>query len=73
LTDITPNGTAPANGARRYTYNTAGYLIQAEWHNGAAYQPQAEMQYTGLGGRATMTAWQGGISVATQYALDMTH
>jgi len=71
LTDITPNGTAPANGARRYTYNAAGYLIRAEQHDGAAYQPQAEMQYNGLGGRQSMTAWQGGQSLSTQYVLDV--
>jgi YD repeat-containing protein len=47
LTDITPNGTAPANGARRFTYSVAGYLIQTETYTGTAYQLQAQMHYTG--------------------------
>jgi RHS repeat-associated protein len=71
LTDVTPNGTAPVNGARRYTYSAAGFLLKTELHDGAAYQPQAEMHYNGLGGRVTMTGWKDGLSMTTQYALDL--
>ncbi len=71
LTDITPNGTTPANGARRYTYSPAGYLLQVETHDGTAYQPQAEMVYNGLGQRLSMTAHQGELSLTTQYLLDL--
>lgn len=71
LTDITPNGTTPANGARRYTYSPAGYLLQVETHDGTAYQPQAEMAYNGLGQRLRMTAHQGELSLTTQYLLDL--
>lgn len=34
LTEITPNGATPANGARRYTYNAVRQLIRAEQRDG---------------------------------------
>jgi RHS repeat-associated protein len=72
LTDLIPNGTTPTNGARRYTYDAAGRLTQAELHDGVSYQPQADMVYDGLGHRLSMTGWQGGLSATTTYALDLT-
>ncbi len=72
LTDITPDGTTPAKGARRYTYNSVGYLIKAEIHDGSAYQPQAAMTYNGLGQRVQMTGWASGLSATTTYVLDLT-
>jgi RHS repeat-associated protein len=72
LTDVIPNGTTPVTDARRYTYNAAGYLTRAETHDGTTYQPQAEMQYNGLGERIAMTGWQGEISLTTTYTLDLT-
>ena len=59
------------NGARRYTYNTAGLLIRAEAHDGTTYQLQAEMVYNGMGQRLQMTAWAEGLSLTTDYTLDM--
>jgi RHS repeat-associated protein len=53
-------------------YNAAGFLTRAETHDGTAYQPQAEMQYNGLGERVSMTGWQGEISLTTSYVLDLT-
>lgn len=69
LTEVLPNG-VPADGARRYTYNTAGYLVRTETYSGASYQPQADMLYNGLGQRSSMTAYSGGLSVTTNYVLD---
>ncbi len=66
--EVTPKGSL--NGARRYTYNDAGYLAQVESHDGASYQLQAEMTYNGLGQRLAMTAYALGQSVTTQYTLD---
>jgi len=71
LTSITPNGTSPGNGARRYTYSVAGYLTKAELHDGSAYQPQADMKYDGLGNRRVMTGWSGGVSATTTYTVDL--
>ena len=70
LTEVIPDGTTPVSGARRYSYNAAGFLTRAETHNGTTYQPQAEMQYNGLGERVSMTGWQGEISLTTSYVLD---
>lgn len=70
LTEITPNGLAPDNGARRYTYNRADRLIRVETHDGTAYWPRAEMMYNGLGQRVSLTAWTAGLSLTTHYVLD---
>jgi len=72
LTEVIPNGTTPVSGARRYIYDTARRLVQTELHNGLGYQPQAAMEYNGLNERVSMTAWQGGVSLTTTYALDLT-
>lgn len=69
LTDILPDGIA-TNGAKQYTYNTAGYLTQTQAHDGSAYQLQAEMLYDGLGQRLNMTGYALGTSITTNYALD---
>ncbi|MDH5508466.1 MAG: hypothetical protein OEZ02_14685, partial [Anaerolineae bacterium] len=71
LTEVTPNGT-PGIGAQRYTYNTAGYLSQVENYNGSAYELRAEMSYNGLGDRISMTGWESGLSLTTNYTLDLT-
>ncbi len=67
---ITPNGLAPANGAKRYSYDTAGQLVTAEHHDGSAYQVVSEMAYDGLRQRWQVIAWSGGISTTTTYAVD---
>ncbi len=71
LVAITPNGLAPANGAKRYSYDTAGQLVKAEQHDGSAYQAVSEMAYDGLGQRRQVIAWSGGISTTTTYAVDL--
>ena len=48
LTEVLPGGN-PASGAKRYTYNAAGSLVQVEAHNGSDWETQAEMDYNGLG------------------------
>jgi len=70
LTEVLPDGN-PANGAKRYTYHTAGFLVKAEAHDGSAYQLQAEMFYNGLGQRLRMTGYALGTSVTTTYVLDL--
>jgi YD repeat-containing protein len=57
LVEMTP-GEHAANGARRYSYNTAGQLKKVECHNGTGYQPQAEMAYNGQGQRLSLTTHQ---------------
>jgi RHS repeat-associated protein len=63
-------GGSPANGASRYTYNTAGYLVKVESYGDSGWNTQAEMAYDGLGESLSMTAYAGGQSVTTHYALD---
>ena len=70
LTEVLPDN-SPANGAKRYTYHPAGYLVKAEAHDGSAYQLQAEMFYNGLGQRLRMTGYALGTSVTTTYVLDL--
>ncbi len=65
LVETLPDGNA-ANGAKRYTYNTAGYLMQVEMHNGSAWSVQAEMDYNGLGQRLSMDA----AGVIAHYVID---
>lgn len=60
-----------SSGARRYTYNAAGQLLQFEVHDGTSYVVRAEMGYDGLGGRLKLTAHDGGLSLTTEYTLDM--
>ena len=47
LTEVLPNGN-PGNGAKRYTYNAAGNLIQVESPNDSNWNVQAEMDYTAI-------------------------
>jgi RHS repeat-associated protein len=63
-------GNSPANGASRYTYNTAGFLVKVESHDDSGWNTQAEMAYDGLGERLSMTSYSDGQSVTTQYELD---
>ncbi len=44
--------------------------MRVETHDGAAYRPQAEMVYNGLGQRVSLTAWTAGLSLTTRYVLD---
>jgi hypothetical protein len=44
-----------ASGSKKYSYNTAGYLTKVEGYTGTAWYTQAEMSYTGLGDRLSMT------------------
>ena len=79
LIQTTP-GEEVANGAKRYSYNTAGFLVKVETYSDE-WQPQAEMAYDGLGraalpersegsNRLAMTGYADGQSVTTIYALD---
>ncbi|MBN2116321.1 MAG: hypothetical protein JW730_07115 [Anaerolineales bacterium] len=65
LIETLPDGNA-ASGAKRYTYNTAGYLMQVEMHNGSGWNAQAEMDYNGLGQRLSMDA----AGVIAHYVVD---
>jgi hypothetical protein len=59
-----------ASGSKKYSYNTAGYLTKVEGYTGSAWYTQAEMSYTGLGERLSMTgSTEDGQSVSTTYAL----
>jgi len=44
--------------------------VRVETHDGAAYQPQAEMVYNGLGQRVSLIAWTAVLSLTTHYVLD---
>jgi YD repeat-containing protein len=66
LIESSPAG-SNQSGASRYTYNTAGFLVAVEKHDGTDWQDQAQMVYDGLGNRLSMTAWAGGESVTTLY------
>ncbi|MFH2102932.1 MAG: hypothetical protein ABIJ39_06205, partial [Chloroflexota bacterium] len=72
LVEVLP-GNDPADGARRYNYNPAGYLTSVEAHDGSSYHLQAEMDYDGLGQRLGMTAYAQGLSVTTRYVVDPLH
>jgi RHS repeat-associated protein len=65
LIETLPDGNA-TTGAKRYTYNAAGYLTQAEAHNGTDWETQAEMAYNGLGQRLGMDA----AGVIAHYVMD---
>jgi YD repeat-containing protein len=65
LTEVLPNGNE-ADGAKRYTYNAAGYLVKVESHDGSGWNLQAEMSYNGLGTRMASSA----SGLTTQYASD---
>jgi YD repeat-containing protein len=69
LTDVTPDG-SPGSGALRYTCNAALQLVQVERHDDSDYELVSEMLYDGLGQRRQMTAWEGGLSATTTYAVD---
>jgi RHS repeat-associated protein len=71
LREITPNGTNPANGALRYTYDAVNRLNKIEMHNGSSYAKVAEMFYTGLGSRTRLVAWSGGTPLTTTYTVDL--
>ncbi len=65
---MTPNGTSPANGAIRYSYDAANRLNKAETYAGAAYATLAQMAYDGLGSRARLVGWVSGVAYTTTYA-----
>lgn len=68
LREVTPNGSNPGNGAIRYTYDTANHLNKIETHNGTSYSVLAQMAYDGLGNRARLTTWAGGVPLTTTFA-----
>jgi RHS repeat-associated protein len=68
LVEMTPNGTNPANGAIRYTYNVANQLNKIETHNGSTYIALAQMAYDGIGSRVVLTGWVSGVAYTTTYA-----
>ena len=68
LREMTPNGTNPANGAIRYSYDAANQLNKVETHNGSAYSVLAQMAYDGLGNRAQLVGWVSGVPYTTTYA-----
>ena len=63
-------GTSAANGSALYTYNTAGYLVKLEKHNGIEWQIQSKMKYDGLGNRLEMITYVDGIEGTTRYVLE---
>lgn len=70
LIQSTPGETLSA-GAKRYSYNTAGFLVSVETYTGTVdWELQAEMLYDGLGNRLEMTGYANGQSVTTRYTLD---
>jgi YD repeat-containing protein len=70
LTRQTPNGTDPADGEIRYTWNDAGQMVEVERYTSGAYETLATAAYDGLGQRRRLTMWAGGEAVTTTYALD---
>ena len=68
LIQATP-GDEVTNGAKRYSYNVAGFLMKVETYTNT-WQPQAEMIYDGLGNRLAMTGYTDGQSVTTLYTLE---
>ncbi len=68
LVEMTPNGTAPANGALRYTYDAANRLNKAETYSGSGYALLAQMAYDGIGSRVVLTGWVSGVVYTTTYA-----
>jgi RHS repeat-associated protein len=67
LIEMTPNGSSPGNGAIRYSYDAANQLNKIETYNDS-YSTLAQMNYDGLGNRARMIAWAGGVPLTTTYA-----
>jgi YD repeat-containing protein len=65
LIKVLPNG-SESNGAKRYTYNAAGYLVKVEAHDENSWNVQAEMNYDGMGARLTTSA----NGIISYYALD---
>jgi len=59
----------PTSGAKRYIYNTAGFLVKVDTYT-TTWQSQAEMTYDGLGNRLGMTGYVDGQSASTEYVLD---
>ena len=68
LVQTDPGGEAA--GAKRYTYNTAGYLTKVETHTGSTWEGQAEMKYDGLGNRLEMNTFSGSETLTTYYQVD---
>lgn len=64
---MTPNGSNPGNGAIRYSFDAANQLNKIETYSGA-YSMLAQMNYDGLGNRAQLIGWAGGVPLTTTYA-----
>jgi RHS repeat-associated protein len=67
LTEMTPNGNNPGNGAIRYSYDVANQLNKIETYSGS-YSTLAQMNYDGLGNRARLVTWAAGVPLTTTYA-----
>ena len=84
LTHQTPNGTAPADGQVRYTWDALNRLVKVERYVGGSYEPLAEAAYDGslllraqrvgddgrVGRRTRLTMWVAGQPVTTTYTAD---
>jgi RHS repeat-associated protein len=84
LTHQTPNGTAPADGQVRYTWDAPNRLIKVERYVGGSYEPLAEAAYDGslplkakrvsndvhVGQRTRLTMWVAGQPLTTTYTAD---
>ena len=84
LTHQTPNGTAPADGQVRYTWDALNRLVKVERYAGGSYEPLAEMAYDGslplrakrvgddvhVGQRTRLTMWVAGQPLTTTYTAD---
>ena len=84
LTHQTPNGTAPADGQVRYTWDALNRLVKVERYVGGSYEPLAEAAYDGslplkakrvgddvhVGQRTRLTMWVAGQPVTTTYTAD---
>ncbi|MBC7250790.1 MAG: hypothetical protein H5T62_10955 [Anaerolineae bacterium] len=84
LTHQTPNGTDPADGQVRYTWDGLNRLVKVERYVGGSYEPLAEAAYDGslplkakrvgddvhVGQRTRLTMWVAGQAVTTTYTAD---
>jgi RHS repeat-associated protein len=71
LREMTPNGSSPANGAIRYTYDAANQLTKVETHNGSSYIKIAEPAYDGEGNRLRLVTWTGSTPLTTTYTYQL--
>jgi len=68
---MTPNGSNPANGAIRYSYDAENRLNKVETHNGSGYAEIAEAAYDGEGNRSRLVTWAAGVPLTTTYTYQL--